>query len=91
MKFKWKFWQKKPPRDLRLLVHIRYKDNTERYERIRLAPQFEDRLKQSLICAPLVREARVYREVCVHHKSFADDFEINENFLAAMANGEKLR
>lgn len=86
------FFRRKPPRDLRLLIHTRYRDEAapERYKRVKLAPELLNRLRQSLCCAPEIREARIYQEIFSHHKSFAEDFVVDENSLAAMAEAKPL-
>lgn len=75
-------------RDLRLMLHIRYKNNAERHERVVLAPQFYQRLLDSLISNMEIREARVYSQLFHHHKSFADDWPVDERFIAALAASE---
>ena len=78
-------------RNMRLLVHVRYRNNQERYERVLLAPEFYTRMCQSFLCAEEVREVRVYQELYRHHKSYAEDFEIDEKFLAVLADAKPLK
>jgi hypothetical protein len=60
---------------LQLLLHIRYKEGQERYERVTLAPEFLDMLRQKLILSEHIREVMIYEgPIFRHHKSYAEDF-----------------
>lgn len=73
-------WLIGPPRPWQIVIHIRYRDNSERVERTLINVEFLATLMDELVNAEDVREVRIHHgpEIFYHHKSYAEDFDTSQ-------------
>lgn len=62
-------------RPINVLIYVRLRDGTMNHKRARIAPSLMAELQEQLFQKDEIKEARIYREEWVCHKTFAEDID----------------